>query len=147
MKQGQCTCQTIPAGDTNVSRKIGIGFFCCDSIAVCKPEKPCPTDLKDTEWHILEPLIPAAKPGGRSERYPKREIVNALLDVVRTDGAWRFVPNDLPPWGIVYHDLWCWRKDGTWKRINDTLRGDPRVFEGRTLKPSERLDSDEEEPC
>jgi transposase len=41
--------------------------------------QPYPTDLNDTEWQILEPFIPAAKPGGRPEAYPKREIVNAIL--------------------------------------------------------------------
>jgi putative transposase len=98
--------------------------------------KPYPTDLNDSEWQVLEPLLPAAKPGGRPEAYPKREIVNAMLYVLRTGCAWRFVPNDLPPWGIVYHYFWRWRKEGTWKRINDTLRSDLRVLEGRTRQPS-----------
>jgi putative transposase len=98
--------------------------------------QPYPTDLTDREWQILAPLIPAAKSGGRPEEYPKREIVNAILYVLRTGGAWRHVPHDLPPWGIVYHYFWRWRKDGTWKRINDTLRGDLRVLEGRHRQPS-----------
>jgi putative transposase len=98
--------------------------------------KPYPTDLNDSEWQVLEPLLPAAKPGGRPEAYPKREIVNAILYVLRTGCAWRFVPNDLPPWGIVYHYFWRWRKEGTWKRINDTLRSNLRVLEGRTRQPS-----------
>jgi putative transposase len=42
----------------------------------------------------------------------------------------------LPPWGIVYYYFWQWRRDGTWKRIHDTLRGDLRVLEGRTRQPS-----------
>jgi transposase len=29
------------------------------------PPRLYPTDLSDAEWRILEPLIPAAKPGGR----------------------------------------------------------------------------------
>jgi hypothetical protein len=33
--------------------------------------KPYPTDLHKTEWQILAPLIPAAKPGRRPEEYPK----------------------------------------------------------------------------
>lgn len=98
--------------------------------------QPYPTDLNDTEWAILEPLIPAAKAGGRPEEYPKRESVNAILYVLRTGGAWRFVPHDLPPWGIVYHYFWRWRKDGTWTRIHETLRGDLRVLEGRNRQPS-----------
>jgi putative transposase len=98
--------------------------------------QPYPTDLNDPEWQILAPLIPAAKSGGRPEAYAKREIVNAILYVLRTGGAWRHVPHDLPPWGIVYHYFWRWRKDGTWQRINETLRGDLRVLEGRNRQPS-----------
>src|SRR2546421_3329816 len=89
--------------------------------------QPYPTDLNDREWQILAPLIPAAQSGGRPEEYPKREIVNTILYVLRTGGAWRHVPHDVPPWGIVYHYFWRWRKDGTWKRSNDTLRGGNRT--------------------
>jgi len=98
--------------------------------------QPYPTDLNDTEWAILAPFIPAAKPGGRPAEYPKREIVHAILYVLRTGGAWRMVPHDLPPWGIVYPYFWRWRTDGPWKRINDALRGDLRVLAGRHRQPS-----------
>jgi putative transposase len=98
--------------------------------------KPYPTDLNDTEWQVLVPWIPAAKPGGRPAKYPKREIVNAISSVLRTGCAWRFVPNDFPPWGVVYHYCWQWRSNGTWKRINTVLRGDLRVLKGRTRHPS-----------
>ncbi len=36
------------------------------------------TDLTDAEWKILEPLLPAEKPGGRHRLYPMRKIINAL---------------------------------------------------------------------
>jgi putative transposase len=98
--------------------------------------QPYPTDLSEAEWSILEPLVPAAKPGGRPEEYPKREIINAILYIVRSGGAWRRMPHDLPPWGIVYHYFWQWRRDGTWKRMNESLRGDLRVLEGRNRQPS-----------
>jgi transposase len=98
--------------------------------------QPYPTALNESEWQMLAPLIPAAKAGGRPEEYPKREIVNASLYVLRTGGAWRCVPYALPPWGIVYHDFWRWRHDGTWQRINATLCGDLRDLEGRHPQPS-----------
>ena len=60
-------------------------------------QQPYPADLGDAEWQILVPLVLAAKPGGRPEEYPKREIVNAMLYVLRRGGAWRLVPHDLPP--------------------------------------------------
>ncbi len=37
-----------------------------------------PTDLTDTEWAILAPLIPPAQPGGRPRRQDMRAVVNAI---------------------------------------------------------------------
>jgi putative transposase len=98
--------------------------------------KPYPTDLNDTQWRVLRPLLPPEKTGGRPLTYARREIINAILYVLRTGSAWRLMPNDLPPWGIVYHYFRQWRIDGTWKRVHDTLRGDVRVLLGRNRQPS-----------
>jgi transposase len=38
-----------------------------------------PSDLTDAEWAILEPLLPAEKPGGRHRDVDLREIVNGVL--------------------------------------------------------------------
>ena len=59
--------------------------------------KRSPTDLSDKEWAILEPLVPAVKPGGRPARWPRREIVNAICYVVRSGCTWRQLPHDFPP--------------------------------------------------
>ncbi len=42
-----------------------------------------PTDLTDAQWAILEPYVPAPKPGGRPAMHARREIVNAMLYVLR----------------------------------------------------------------
>ena len=94
------------------------------------------TDLTDSEWLILEPLIPKAKRGGRPEEYPKREIINGIRYLVRTGCAWRLLPRDFPPWATVYHYFRKWRTDGTWKSIHDRLRGDVRQQAGRHRQPS-----------
>jgi putative transposase len=60
-----------------------------------------PTDLTDREWAILEPLVPAPKPGGRPCRWSRREMVDAIFYLVRSGGAWRLLPHDLPPWQTV----------------------------------------------
>jgi putative transposase len=101
-----------------------------------KTRKPYPTDLSDAQWSILEPFIPSAKAGGRPETYPKREILNSIFYVVRGGIAWRMLPHEFPPCGIVYHYFRQWRLDGTWSHLNDVLRGDLRVLEGRNRQPS-----------
>jgi len=45
--------------------------------------KAYPTDLSDAEWRILAPLVPAPAPNGRPADYERREIVNAILYVLR----------------------------------------------------------------
>jgi transposase len=37
-----------------------------------------PSDLTDEEWALIEPLIPAAKPGGNKRTVNERDVVNGL---------------------------------------------------------------------
>lgn len=71
------------------------------------------------------------KSGGRPSHHGRREIVNAILYVLRTGCQWRYMPHDLPPWKTVYTYYRVWRVDGTWKRIHDRLREQLRVASGR----------------
>jgi putative transposase len=95
-----------------------------------------PTDLTDTEWTILAPLIPAAKPGGRSRTTDMRHVVNAILYVLRSGCQWRMLPQEFPPYQTVYHYFWTWRRAGVWEQMHDSLRGDLREACGRTREPS-----------
>ena len=42
------------------------------------------TDLTDEQWAVLEPLLPAEKPGGRPREVDLREVMNTLLYLNRT---------------------------------------------------------------
>jgi transposase len=95
-----------------------------------------PSDLSDREWSQIERFIPAPKPGGRPAKYDRREIVNALLYIDRTGCQWRALPHDFPPWDSVYWYFRTWKRDGTFDRLHDELRGDLRQAEGRQRQPS-----------
>ena len=41
--------------------------------------KTYPSHLTNEEWAILEPLIPLAKPGGRTRSVDMREVVKAIF--------------------------------------------------------------------
>jgi transposase len=43
-----------------------------------------PSDLTDAEWARIEPLIPAAAPGGRPRKTDMRAATNAILYLLRT---------------------------------------------------------------
>lgn len=98
--------------------------------------QPYPTDLSDAEWHRLAPLVPKPKAGGRPPKYPRREILNAILYVVRAGCPWRLLPHEFPSWRIVYHYFRRWRLQGVWKRIHHRLRKLLRKAAGRKPSPS-----------
>lgn len=100
------------------------------------PRQAYPTDVSDAEWAILEPLVPRPLPGGRPSRHARREIVNAILYVLRTGCQWRAVPHDLPPWGTVWWYFRRWREAGVWEQVNTVLRERVRVRLGREPTPS-----------
>ncbi|HSD85468.1 MAG TPA: transposase, partial [Anaerolineae bacterium] len=83
--------------------------------------KKYPTDLTDEEWRILEPLAPAIKSGGRPANYTRREILNAILYVLRSGCQWRMFPHDLPNWQTVYTYSRNWRLAGGGERIHESL--------------------------
>lgn len=100
------------------------------------PRRAYPYDVSDAEWRILEPLVPAILPGGRPPRHAGREIVKAILSVLRTGYQWRALPHDLPPWGTDWWYFRRWREDGVWEAITTTLREQARVRVGRQPTPS-----------
>jgi len=84
----------------------------------------------------IEPLIPPPKPGGRPRTTDIREVFNAISYLLRSGCAWRMLPHEFPPWQTVYHYFRQWRKDGTWERIHEALRGQVREQVGREREPS-----------
>jgi putative transposase len=97
---------------------------------------PYPSDLTDRQWRLLEPLIPPAMPGGRPRGADMREVINAILYVLRNGVVWRALPHDFPPWKTAYHYFRAWRLDGTWAAIQRALREQVRQAAGRDATPS-----------
>jgi putative transposase len=83
------------------------------------------TDLTDAQWELLEPLLPPPPGGGRPRTTELREVLNAILYLLRSGCAWHLLPHDFPPPGTVYDYFSRWRRDGTIARIHEALR--PRV--------------------
>ena len=38
-----------------------------------------PSDLTDNEWDLIQHLVPEAKPGGRPEDDPKRQVLHGIF--------------------------------------------------------------------
>jgi transposase len=98
--------------------------------------RPYSTDLSDKEWELLAALIPAPLPGGRPAKWARREIVNAILYILRTGCQWHLLPHDFPPYQTVFYYFRQWRRSGVWERVNTVLREQLRVQIGREAQPS-----------
>jgi putative transposase len=98
--------------------------------------KPYPSDLTDEQWQVIEPMLPAAKPGGRPRTVNLREVVNTLFYQARTGCQWEYLPHDLLAKSTVWDYFVAWQKDGTWQKIVDALRGLIRKAKGREETPS-----------
>lgn len=102
-------------------------------------KKPYPTDLHDTEWQLIQPLLPQpnhAPQRGRPTEVDYREIVNALRYIARSGCAWDMLPHDFPPSDTVYYYFRKWSKDGTLKHIHTALHQQMRKQEGRSEQPT-----------
>ncbi len=97
--------------------------------------EPYDTDLSDAEWERIRPLLPGPCSHGHPIEVSRREIVNAILYVLRAGCAWRLLPHDLPRWTLVYGYFWTWRRSGLWARVSAALRGQLRRAEGRETSP------------
>src|SRR5258708_26287988 len=95
-----------------------------------------PTDLTHGQWALIQPLLPGQKRRGTRIHIDRREVVNAILYVVRSGCAWRLLPRDFPSWQTVYWYFQKWDADGTLDLLHDALRYKVRVAEGRNPNPT-----------
>lgn len=91
--------------------------------AIANPQRqPYPSDLSDSEWKILKPLIPEPKGFGHPIEVDFREIFNAIFYLQRTGCQWEMMPHDLPPYSTVYRYFKKWQQRGIWQKIHDKVR-------------------------
>ena len=74
-------------------------------------------DLTDTQWAILEPLLPTPKKPGRPPKWTKRQLIDGIRWRTRAGAPWRDVPDRYGRWQTVYGLFRRWQRDGTWARI------------------------------
>jgi putative transposase len=94
------------------------------------------TDRTDAEWALIEPLLPEPLGQGRPRVWPRREIMNAIVSVLRGGIAWRLLPSDLPPRSTVFRWFAFWRDRGVFETMNHRLVMADRERVGREASPS-----------
>jgi putative transposase len=95
------------------------------------------SNLTRAQFDLIQPLLPAAKPGGCPRSTSLWALLNAIFYVVTQGCKWRDSPGDLPAWQTVSTYCRHWRKDGTWQAMHARLRAWIRAAVGRPDSPSE----------
>jgi len=98
--------------------------------------QPYPTDLSDEQWQLLSPMLPPPFLVGRKREVDLREVMNAILYLLRSGCAWRYLPHDFPQWTTVYYYFSRWRDMDWFVKLNAELRSEVRKAEDRDQNPS-----------
>lgn len=101
-----------------------------------KQRKSYPSDVSDEEWAFCVRYLALMTEEAPQRVYPLREIFNALRYMVKTGGAWRMMPHDLPPWQVVYQQTQRWIKAGCFEAMAHDLRVILRLILDRKADPS-----------
>jgi transposase len=98
--------------------------------------KAYPSDVTDEEWHVVCPDLLLIREDAPQREYPLREVFNGLRYISRCGGPWRMLPNDLPPWPVVYQQMQRWYKAGVFETMVHDLRMILRLLDGRNPDPT-----------
>ena len=73
--------------------------------------------LTDAQWALLEPLIEACRPKGKTPPQDLRRTLSAILWRHENGAKWRSVPSELGPWSRAAQSFIRWARLGVWARL------------------------------
>jgi transposase len=98
--------------------------------------RPYPSDVTDEEWALVAPYLTLMTEDAPQRSHSLRQVFNGLRWIVRAGAPWRMMPNDLPPWEVVYQQTQRWLRAGVFEALVHDLRELLRVAAGRQARPS-----------
>src|ERR1700691_5973061 len=115
-----CRCLVL-VDDERMGNRGGVGY---------------PSDVSDEEWAFVAPYLALCREDSEQRDYSLRAVFNGLRYIVRTGGQWRYMPNDLPPWPVVYQQTQRWIRARCFETMVEDLRMLLREFSGRKAQPT-----------
>jgi transposase len=86
---------------------------------------PYSSSLNDSEWEIIEPLLPKKKKT-RPPIWSQRQILDGIFYQLKNGCNWCDLPQDLPPYSTVFWHYKQWRELGVIEEIMTILHGKVR---------------------
>ena len=84
----------------------------------------------------MVPYLALCREDAQQREYPLRAVFNALRYVAKTGCQWRMLPNDLPPWQVVYQQMRRWIEAHCFETMIEDLRGLLREYACRRAQPT-----------
>jgi transposase len=98
--------------------------------------KSYPSDVSHEEWRFCVPYLTLMTEEAPQRDHRLREVFNGLRWFVRAGCPWRMMPNDLPPWNVIYQQTRRWLKAGCFEAMAHDLRAGLRMALDRNEEPS-----------
>ncbi len=73
--------------------------------------------LTDAQWAVLEPLVLAVRPRGKTPHDDLRRTLEAIIWRHRNGATWRAIPAELGTWWGAAQTFIRWGKQGVWERL------------------------------
>jgi transposase len=73
--------------------------------------------LSDAQWAMLEPLVEACRPKGKTPPQDLRRTLSAILWRHQNGAKWRSIPAELGPWWRAAQVFIRWARAGVWERL------------------------------
>lgn len=90
------------------------------------------TELTDTQWQVIEEILNER----RKRKHNLREIINGILEILRTGTQWRNLNHPSLSWQIIYYYFRKWSITGVLNRINSELNKKERQRQSKQETPS-----------
>jgi len=95
-----------------------------------------PCGLTDSEWERVQHIFDPPGRTGCPPKYPRRQMLDGCIYLLRSGCSWRMLPKEFPPWKLVYTTFRRWQSQGLFERMHDELRGLWRERQHRNPEPT-----------
>jgi transposase len=92
--------------------------------------------VTDEEWSFVARYLALCREDAAQRDYLLRDVFNGHRYIARTGSQWRFLPNDLRPWEVVYPQMRRWMEARCFETMVEDLRILVREYAGRKAQPT-----------
>lgn len=74
--------------------------------------KGYPSDVSEEEWSFAAPYLTLMNVMAPQRKYELRDLFDGPRWMARAGAPWRMLPNDFPPWELLYQQTQRWLQGG-----------------------------------